>query len=390
MRIAFVFDGVYPYCMGGIPKRTYDITRKLVELGHEAHIYSMKFWDGPDVIVNEHGVYIHGVCKARNRYATPTRRSVGVAMIFTYGVARALMAGGERFDVIDSGPAPLIHHYPVRVATRMKGEAMVMTWDEVWGGYWYEYLGPLLGFWGSAVEKTVIKLPELMIAISPKIKEDLIAIGADPDKVRVVENGVDFHRIQEVKPVPGEFDVVFVGRLVPHKHVDILLKAIRLIKKEIPDIKCVVIGEGPERTRLEKMAEDLGLGENVSFLGRLEEHDDVVGYMKASKIFVLPSTREGFPNTVLEANASGLPVITVLHPKNATTAVIEDWKNGLKCRLSEEEIAEKMRLLLSDEALLAKMRSEALRFAREHDWGLMVRKLVDVYEEALSLVRSEP
>jgi len=387
MRVAFVFDGVYPFCVGGIPKRIYDITRKLVKLGHEAHIFSMKFWPGPDVIENEHGVYLHGVCKARERYmSSKGRRLFGPALIFTQGVAKALMAEKERFDIIDSGPAPLIHHYPVRVATRLRKEAMVMTWVEIWDSYWYEYLGPLLGFGGLVVERTVIKLPELMIAISPKISEDLIAIGAEPSKVRVVENGVDFYHIQRVKAAEEESDIIFVGRLVPHKRVDLLLKAVKMIKDEIPDIYCIIIGDGPEKGKLETLARELGLGKNVRFLGRLKKHDDVVAYMKASRVFVLPSTREGFPNTVLEANASGLPVITTIHPKNATTAIIYDGKNGFKCRLSEDALAEKIKLLLTGEELRMKMRFDALKFAEEHDWGRIVKRLISVYEEAIKMV----
>jgi len=214
----------------------------------------------------------------------------------------------------------------------------------------------------------------------------LIAIGPGPSRVRAVENGVDFYHIQRVRATKEESDIIFVGRLVPHKRVDLLLKAVRIIKDEISDVRCIVIGDGPERGRLEALSRGLGLRENVRFLGRLKEHDDVIAYMKASKVFVLPSTREGFPNTVLEANASGLPAITVIHPKNATTAVIYDGENGFKCRLSENALAEKIKLLLTDEELRMRMLSSALRFAEEHDWGHIVKQLISVYEEAIDMV----
>ena len=206
-------------------------------------------------------------------------------------------------------------------------------------------------------------------------------------KTRVISGGVDVEYVMEEVDVSeiekkynlyGKRVVLFVGRLTPQKGIEYLIKAADKILGDI-----YIIGDGPERSRLEKMAKELDLTENVRFLGRIKNHDDVIAFMKASKVFVLPSTREGFPNTILEANASGLPVVVVVHPKNAGAWVIRNGKNGLRTRLSEQDIAEKINTILLDEALLARMRSSALEFARAHDWDVIINKLEAVYRELL-------
>ncbi len=381
MRVAFVYDGIYPFAVGGFSKRIHDIAKKLAERGHEVHLYGMKFWRGPDVLLND-GVFIHGVCPRMRRYVNG-RRVIRTAVIFAYGVLRALMREEGRFDVIDSGMAPILHQPSVLARARLRAEGLVLTCVEVWGDYWYDYLGTLCGGIGLSMEKLFTRMPDLIVAISEKVRDDLVSLGADARRIRVVENGVDFKRIQRIRPAEESSDIIFVGRLVPHKRVDMLLRAVRLLKTDMPDIRCLVVGEGPERPRLEKMAEELGLTENVRFLGHVEDHDDVIALMKASKVFVLPSTREGFPNTILEANASGLPVLVVIHPKNAGAWAIRNCENGLRAKLSEHDIAEKIRVILSDEVLLARMRRSALEFAKEHDWDVIVDKLEAVYRELL-------
>ncbi|MEM2276636.1 MAG: glycosyltransferase [Thermoproteota archaeon] len=85
---------------------------------------------------------------------------------------------------------------------------------------------------------------------------------------------------------------------------------------------------------MERLVEKLGLEKNIVFKGFLEDHDEVISYMKASKVFVLPSSREGFGIAALEANACGIPVITVKHDRNATCDLIKNGVNGFICNLS--------------------------------------------------------
>jgi len=131
------------------------------------------------------------------------------------------------------------------------------------------------------------------------------------------------------------------------------------------------------------MTRGLGIEENVEFLGWVE-HEEVISYMKASRVFVLPSIREGFSIAMLEASASGLPSIVVMHPMNAAAWVVRKHGNGIACRPSAHDMAKAIRLLLSDRALLNKMRARALELARRHDWSITIEELEKAYREVMS------
>jgi glycosyltransferase involved in cell wall biosynthesis len=199
--------------------------------------------------------------------------------------------------------------------------------------------------------------------------------------MRVIPNGVDFYKIEKAEQNSEDFDVIYVGRLISHKNVDVLLKAISEVKEEIPDIKCGIIGDGPEKRNLIRLSKKLGLDNNIVFFGFIERDEDVYSYMKASKIFVLPSMREGFPNTILEANSCGLPAIIVKGEKNAAVDVVEDGRNGFICDLSPKDIANNIINFLQDESKRRKKRDISKANAKKYDWSIIVKKIEGVYDE---------
>ncbi len=120
----------------------------------------------------------------------------------------------------------------------------------------------------------------------------------------VIYRGVDQERILETSPEeenrePGTSRIVFTGRLMSGKGVQDLLHAIHRLKNA-PPVHCTIIGDGPERTRLERQARQLGLADRVSFTGFLAK-DNVIAKLKSSDIFVNPSYSEGLPTSVIEA-----------------------------------------------------------------------------------------
>jgi len=327
----------------------------------------LKWWEGENDIVKE-GINVHGVGKWDNLYVDG-RRSIKEGLYF--GMKTLTGLKGD-FDVIDCQEFPYFPCFSAKIRSLFKSK-LIITWHEVWGDYWCEYLGRK-GVLGRFVENMTAKLTDNNIAVSEMTKRDLEAVSKK--KAEVITNGIDFKRLQNIRKHNESTDIIFAGRLIKEKNVDVLIKSIKLLKDEIADVKCLIIGDGPERKKLEKSAFDFDLGENVKFLGFLEKHEEVISHMKASKVFVLPSTREGFGIVTLEANACRLPVITLSHKRNAAKDLIGNGINGFTCRLSEKDITENIIL-----ALNKNMSKRCIDNARRYDWSLIIDKYEDFIEE---------
>ncbi|ERG95714.1 glycosyltransferase family 4 protein [Haloquadratum walsbyi] len=326
MRIAFVYDAVFPYEKGGAQKRIWELARRLAT-DHDVHLYGMHYWDGPTTIERE-GVTLHGVCEPIELY-TEGRRSILQALYFALWLIPALLT--KEFDIIDCQEFPYFPCFVAKANSLITGATLVITWYEVWDKYWYEYLG-LKGVFGQLIERFTTRLPARIIPISSFIADDLRAIGTTKP-LTVVENGVDFDNLQSIPASDTSWDLLFVGRLSEHKRVNQLIAAIPEIERQIQTSLTIgIIGDGPEREELETQAETLDIESEITFLGFVDADRDVIAHLKAASVFVLPSIREGFPNTILEANACGTPAVVVSHPENGSTAVVDDGQNGIHHR----------------------------------------------------------
>ena len=110
-------------------------------------------------------------------------------------------------------------------------------------------------------------------------------------------------------------ELLFVGRLLAHKGVDLLIDAVGLLKQEVPP-SVLVVGDGPEKLNLRRRVNEKALNDVIRFRSDVKDHDEVFALMKAAKVFVFPSLREGFGIAPLEALACGTRVVTTSHPDN--------------------------------------------------------------------------
>lgn len=174
----------------------------------------------------------------------------------------------------------------------------------------------------------------------------------------VIPNGVDLqntqnteHKTQINHKAQNIKTVITVSRLVHKNGVDILVKAVAEIKKRIPNIKCLVLGEGLERKNLELLTMDFGLSTNVEFVGAVSA-DKVFELLRGASVFARPSRSEGMGNAFLEGLAAGIPIVGT--NVGGIPDIIEDGKTGLFCKSEDpKDLAEKINILLNN-ALLAK------------------------------------
>lgn len=376
MNIAYVYDAIYPYVHGGVEKRIYEIARRLVGRGHQVHLYGLKFWEG-DATFQKDGIWYHGVQEAKPFY-TQGRRSIIQPFSFAYRLGKELR--GRDHDLIDCQNFPYI---PSFTARRAAGKTpFIITWHEVWGEYWYQYLGKA-GLIGKYIETRTIPLADRMIAVSPMTGHALCRHRA-PEEIDCIPNGIDIRAIDAIEPSGKRSDIIFAGRLIREKHPDLLLCAMTILREENPDLQAVIIGDGPEHERLLEEAKNLGLEENVSFTGFLPTWEAVIGMIKASSVFVLPSTREGFGISALEAMGCGLPVVTVDHPQNAVKDLISDGC-GLAARLDPDDLAEAIRIALQHAHRIGEKGREK---ASAYDWEKIVDMIEETYQSTIHTVRS--
>ncbi|HWC57926.1 MAG TPA: glycosyltransferase family 4 protein [Candidatus Paceibacterota bacterium] len=372
-KIAIVSDAVYPHNKGGKEKRLHDITTRLVRDGYDVTIYCMQWWEGPKTVVHE-GVKFCAISPLYPLY-NGDRRSIREAILFALHCFKLLT---KSFDVIDVDHIPHLSILTIKIVCLLRRKKMIATWHEVWGKeYWKEYLGGWKATIAYLVEWLSVQLPTTIIAVSDHTAKSLEKLLGSRKKIVTIPNGLQLSVLRKSPHAALQSDIIFAGRLLFHKNVDVLLRAIKILKEKIPTISAVIVGDGPEKVSLEQLAKDLAIEQNVIFLGFVERDIDLYGLMKSSKVFVLPSVREGFGIVTIEANACGLPVVTTNHKDNATKDLIEEGVNGYVVRLNEKAFAQKIFLALSSRTKIQPQKN-----VDRYDWQVLMMQLENTYKTA--------
>ena len=371
MKIAYVYDAVYPWVKGGAEKRIYELSRRLANRGHEVHCYGMKWWTGEDEIIQGE-VHLHGICPPMPLYMGG-RRSISQAAFF----AGRLLGLRTDCDVVDCQNFPYLSCFSAKLLAGLRGQKLFITWHEVWGDYWQSYLGEI-GRAGQAVEWAAARLSERNIAVSARTQRDLLSLGAR--KVAVVSNGIDWQGINRVQASAVQSDIIYVGRLVKHKNLDMLIRALDTVRVDSPDLLAIIVGDGPELGRLKSLVHERKLDDNVRFTGFLENYSEALALMKSSRLFAAPSSREGFGMAALEANACGLPVVTIEHRMNAVMDLVTK-ETGAVCQPTAQDLAEAICCTLPKKE---EMRGRCMEEARKYDWERACDQAERLYERSIA------
>jgi len=231
-----------------------------------------------------------------------------------------------------------------------------------------------------------------IIAVSGPVHDDIVRYdGVDPSKITVIPNGVDMSRFdislsreqsRERLGVPLEgFLVGAVGRLEEQKGLSYLIEAIRILVEGGKNVSLFVVGSGREEGRLREQAANSGIADSVFFLGTRR---DVPELYRAMDVFALSSLWEGGPITLLEAMASGVPVVAT--PVGFVPEVLQDGKNGFIVPIRDpEELAEALWKVHEDPftaEAAAQAGRETVRDRYSHQF--LAERVMAVYEETLT------
>jgi glycosyltransferase involved in cell wall biosynthesis len=223
----------------------------------------------------------------------------------------------------------------------------------------------------------------------------LTEVGLAPGQVHVCRHGVDLTRFTIPARTPRPGRIVSVGRLVPKKGFDILIRACGELRRRGIPFDLVVLGGGELHDELRALAHELGIGDRVQMLGSRPQRD-VIEQLAAAEVFalspvVLPDgDRDGVPNVLLEAMAAGVPVVATT--VSGIPEVVTDEQTGrLVPPQRPDLLADALAQLLADPAMRTRLGEAGRRHVREHaSWASVIAPLLALLEGELAPPRREP
>jgi glycosyltransferase involved in cell wall biosynthesis/predicted metal-dependent phosphoesterase TrpH len=222
-------------------------------------------------------------------------------------------------------------------------------------------------------------VPSVVLSPSPAADRSLAGLGVDQGRIGRWERGIDDSRFDPVKAdpdaYPGELKVLYAGRLSREKGVDLLAEAFLRARHSEPRLHLLLAGGGPEEEELRKR-----LGADATFLGWLEGEELARAYASAD-IFLFCSQTDTYGQVVLEAGASGLPVIAVAAGGPAT--LVENLHTGLLCQPDPDHLAGALLRLASSPLLRRRLGSSAVSAVRCRSWDRSLEQLAGGYGRAL-------
>lgn len=234
------------------------------------------------------------------------------------------------------------------------------------------------------IMKKIWKSADFVIANSQGLKE--LALRSKPEKViGVIPNGVDvdqFHPAEKHEKAE-KFEILCVSRITPRKGIRYLIKALEKFIAEHPYVHLTIIGEGNEKASLENLVRSLGMKHNVLFKG-LIPHDKLPEEYHKADVFVLPSLNEGMSNTMLEALASGLPIIAT--QTGGSDELVRNGVNGLIVKMQDsDDLAQKLLMVIDQDQLRANMGRLSRELALTLSWESVAKQYLQLYTEVINL-----
>jgi glycosyltransferase involved in cell wall biosynthesis len=233
--------------------------------------------------------------------------------------------------------------------------------------------------------RTLMARGDLFLAVSDTLRAQAVDAGYPADRTVTHYNGVDLERFSPAGEDDGS-TILHVGRLVAKKGTAVLLSAFAHVRNAYPGASLVIVGDGPLRPSLERLARDLGLGQSVRFLG-FQPPGAVAEWMRRVAAVAAPSLRtrdgdgEGLPNAVVEAAASGRPTVATAHG-GIPEAVIDGRTGFIVPEGAIEPLAQRLGELIGSAELRRRLGAAARVFAEEKfDARRQMTRLETLYDE---------
>ncbi len=373
MRALLLYETLYPSSIGGAERRNLELARALAARGHDVTLAG--FGAGPTT--PPPGVRIVSLGPVVRMYGSHGRRSPWSSVRFAWRTFRRLDV--RSYDLVEATSMFYMYLFPLRLLCRHHGVPLQVVWHEVWIEYWRGYVHPALAPLCQLIERRAALVGDGVAASSALAGRRLASLRGRRD-VELLPCGIDVGSVAaaiETAP-PVCAPLVFAGRLIEHKRVDLLIQAVASLAMRRPasnrEVLLDVFGDGPERARLRASAAAHGLADLVRFHDFLPDSEQLWHAWSGARLAVQPSAREGFGLFPLEALCCGLPVVYCASSESAVGELVRDGREGLEAPSDPVALADALSALLGDEPRRLEMAARARRRAMDFDWSTIATR----------------
>jgi glycosyltransferase involved in cell wall biosynthesis len=382
---------MYHPSMGGVGRQALLLTEKLAEAGLPAMVIARKmnglplFTSSPNIPI----IRAWSVDPWLHNFEDVTLKNIMVSFSFSISCAFLLLLNRQRYDIVHFHGAslPLFVNLPLLKLLRKKVIAKVAgTMGTEPGSLGGKFFGL-----GNLIVR-MLRMVDRFVATTEEIESGLLREGFAPQLIVRIPNFINTDRWpppaagicneESFTRVAGKgATVIYCGRFIACKGINHLFDAWVLVTREFPDARLVMLGDGPLFEEMRQYATRLGIDGTVDFCGHVT---DVSEQLKGGDIFVLPSLMEGMPNSLLEAMASGLPVVAT--SIGGVTDIVCHGENGILVQPADSgDMARGILTLLNDRELAARIAANGVNTIKaRYSLSEISLKYLDLYRKLVA------
>ncbi len=377
MKIA-IFSDTFPPQVNGVANTAFTSAYELARRGHDVYVFTVShksFYNGPEIHDNGGSFTVVRLPSLplptymEHRFSFPVGLSlrkisnINPDVIHThtpFGVGWEAVYASKLFNI------PLVGTHHTFLDHYLKHVYLDYDWAHE-GSWKYSLL-----YYNRC---------DILLCPSKSLNSEFANRGMKKP-LMVLPNSIDtdFFKPDYDKAVKNS--IVYMGRVSYEKNIDQVIRAVSLLVDKIPDIKLTIVGDGPEKGRLEEIADDLGIRNHIAFVG-FKKGEELVEVLQRNQIFVTASKSENMPLSVLEAMACGLPIVAA--DSLGMPEIVRDGENGYLFEPDNiNDIAEKIQQILSDEKLRKEFAKSSREIALEYSVERFVNSLEEVYSNVIN------
>jgi glycosyltransferase involved in cell wall biosynthesis len=325
--VAVAYDCLFPYSTGGGERQYRAFAEELGRSGFDVDVVTAVQWDGPTPV--EERFRIVPVTGRLSLYSADGVRKIPAALRYAAGLFGALARRRRRYAAVIVSGLPIFNVFAARLALLGSGTKLVVDYLEVWHRrQWVEYSGSITGTIAWVLQRAAIAITPLATCHSQLSATRLRREGLR--RPPVVSPGLIDGAVQVASPEPAAAPpyVLYAGRHIPDKRVEVLPAAVATAREQIPDLRLVILGTGPSSDAVRAEVRRVG-GETWTDFPGFVSDAELDRLLHGAVALANPSRREGYGLVVVEANAHGTPVVLVADEGNAATELIDDGVNGV-------------------------------------------------------------